>query len=145
MRFKIDTVGIDEDEGQLCWHPLTGDSVITSGFPIAGRGQEDKGLQIPLRIMAALGGVSYAMDAGSGYILRGEDVAFVPVARRDQHVQWHLVRRDEVLESYTQLANGSQKLDVQALSSTIAFLGRTRHVFNFVGMCGMVKIHDKCQ
>ena len=134
-RFETDTVSIDEDEDRLCWHSLTGDTVITSGFPITDRGQEDKGLQIPLKIMAALGGISYAIDVGAGYILRGEGVAFIPVAKRDSHVQWHLVRRDEGLESYFELAEQSQKLDGQDLSSTTAFLGWTMQAFNSAGKC----------
>ena len=142
MGFGIDIVGIDEDEGQLCWHSLTGDSVITSGFPTAGRGQEDKGLQIPLGIMAALGGISYAMDAGSGYVLRGENVAFVPVARRDDHVQWHLVRCDEGAKSYSELAEQSQTLGEQTLFSTTVFLGWTMQVLNYVGECRTARFYN---
>jgi len=140
MSFELeyDVVSFDKDEIQLCWHFLIGDSVVATGFPIPERSYDDKGLQVPIEIMAALGGVSIAVDVGSGFFLKGETVAFIPVERRDDRVQWHLVDRDGELLDYGYLEKQgfkplTSKLDGEAINSTIAFLGWTPHVMNLAG------------
>ena len=132
-RFEIrsEVLEIDEDEQQLCWHTLVGDSVITSGFPIANRTLEDKGLEIPLDVMAALGGMSLAVDFGDGFILKGDEFLFIPVARKDDHVQWHL--HDSAIEG-TNEPSARIKLDAQALRSTKAFLGWAIRASIYAGM-----------
>jgi hypothetical protein len=133
LRFETETTTILNDECKLCWHSLTGDTVVVSGFPIMDRCPWDKGLQIPLDVMAALGGISFASDDGSGYCLRGEAVTFVPVAKRGDHVQWHLVHHEEGPDDCFQVIKPAQILDEEAIRSTISFLGWTPKVLNYAG------------
>lgn len=133
--YKIRTqlANIEEDEEHLCWLSLVGDSVIISGFPIARRESDNKGLQIPIEIMAGLGGVSFAMDAGLGFLLKGHTSVFVPVGRSNGNVQWHLINDVEDGYSYARLAPKGINLDEKALYTTTSFLGWTRKILNKAG------------
>ena len=141
MSFKLeyDVISFDKDEIKLCWHSLIGDSVVATGFPIPERSYNNKGLQVPIEIMAALGGVSIAVDVRSGFYLKGEAVAFIPVERKDDRVQWHLVDRGgkpldyEYLEKQKFKPLTLSELDGEAINSTTAFLGWTPHVMNLAG------------
>ena len=124
---------IEKDEEHLCWLSLVGDSVIISGFPIARRDSDNKGLQIPIEIMAGLGGVSFAMDAGLGFLLKGHTSVFVPVGRSKGNVQWHLINDVEDGYSYARLAKKGIKLDEKALYTTTSFLGWTKKILNKAG------------
>lgn len=132
----------DKDEEKPCWHALFGKSVVATGFPIPERTYDDKGLQIPVEVMAALAGVSLAVNVGSpldGFVLKGDKLAFIPVERRDNHVQWHLIERGGETVEYAHLdqANirplGPDRLDEAAINSTVAFLGWTERVYNYAG------------
>ena len=129
---------IDDDDGEVCWHSLVGDTVIAGGFPIASRNADAKGLQISLDVMAALAGVSLAVDFGRGFMLKGEDVALIPVMRQDNYVQWHLSDLEPGSPSFPesdQPAHQGIKLEAEDLRSTTAFLGWTLLVSNFAGKC----------
>lgn len=129
------------DETKLCWHSLIGDFVVATGFPIPERSYDDKGLQIPVEIMAALSGVSIAVDLGSGFFLKGETAALIPVERRNDCVQWHLIHRGGELLDYENLeAQGiisvpRSVLGGEAINLTTAFLGWTPHVMNLADEC----------
>lgn len=74
--------------------------MVVTGFPIPERSYDDKGLQIPVDVIAALAGVSIAVDIGSGFFLKGGTIAFIPVERRSDRVQWHLVERGGEIIDY---------------------------------------------
>jgi hypothetical protein len=139
FQLEYDVVSFDTDETKLCWHSLIGDSVVATGFPIPERFYDDKGLQVPVEIMAALGGVSIAVNVGYGFFLKGETVAFIPVERKKDHVQWHLVDRSgepldyEYLEQQMLISSTLSTLDGEAINSTTAFLGWTPYVMNLAG------------
>ena len=115
--------------------------MIASAFPIAERSSRDKGLQIPIEIMAGLGGVSVAVDVGFGYVLKGQTVAFVPVERHKNHVQWHFLHCDgkamefEWLENQQHKPLPQQEFNKESINTTICFLGWTSDVLNLAGMC----------
>lgn len=67
-----DVVLFDGDEIKPCWHSLVGDFVVATGLPIPERSYDNKGLQIPVEVMAALGGVSIAVDIGSGFFSKAK-------------------------------------------------------------------------
>lgn len=139
VEIKYDTVAFDEDEAKLCWHSLMADSIIATGFPIAERSDEDKGLQLPIEVMAAIAGVSMAVDMGSGFILKGDTLAFIPVQRRGNHVQWHLLGGDGEPLGYDFLRNSSLRplprndFSNEDINSSIAFLGWAPKIRNFAG------------
>jgi hypothetical protein len=118
---------------------LVGDFVVATGFPIPELSYDDKGLQIPVEVMAALGDVSIAMDIGSGFFLKAETIAFMLVERRSDRVQWHLVERGGEIIDYDYIEHEGFKLlprstlDGEAINSTTAFLGWIPHVINIAG------------
>ena len=139
-RFEIDyrVVPFDEDEISLCWHYLVTDSTIATGFPVQSRSIEDKGLQVPIEIMAALVGVSIAVDVGSGYFIKGETCAIYPVQRNmmPNHVQWHIFDNHEKPFEYLDMKCQSlplTKLSMEEINSTVAFLGWSQTIMNCAG------------
>ena len=132
-------VPLEDDEMELCWHSLIEDSVIASAFPIVERSARDKGLQIFIEIMAALGGISIAVDFGLGYVLKGETVAFIPVERHNDHVQWHLLHDNgksigyEWLEKQQLKVLDCQILDSDSINKTTCFLEWVSKVLNRAG------------
>ena len=76
---------------QSCWHQLFCNPVIALGFPIPARAQET-GLEIPIEIMAALGGAAHAFDFEGGIVMKGFSIAFVPVGYKEGIIQWHCSR-----------------------------------------------------
>lgn len=133
-----DVVLFDSDEIKPCWHSLVGDFVVATGFPIPERSYDDKGLQIPVEVMAALGGVSIAVDIGSGLFLEGETIAFIPVERRGDRVHWQLVERVGEIVDYNYIEHEGFKLLPRStldgeINSTTAFLGWTLHVISIAG------------
>lgn len=79
------------DNEQCCWHHLFTNAVITKGYPIPDRDPNVQGLEIPIEIMAALGGVRHAMDFDGGLVLKGFSTLFIPVERYGNCIQWHLI------------------------------------------------------
>jgi hypothetical protein len=139
VEIRYDIVAFDEDEIILCWHSLMADSVIATGFPIAERSDEDKGLQIPIEVMAAIAGVSMAFDIGSGFILKGDTIAFIPVEKRGDHVQWHLLDGDGEPLGHNFLGSSDLRplpqnaFNDKEVNSSIAFLGWAPNVRNYAG------------
>jgi hypothetical protein len=92
-----------------------------------------------MEIMAALGGISVAVDFGSGFYLKGETIAFIPVEKRNNRVQWHLIDRGREPLDYEYLDTHGIKhlpqstLDGEAINSSTVFLGWTPYVMNFAG------------
>lgn len=117
-------------EDQSCWFPLFTNPVIAHGFPTAHRNDHEVGLEIPLAMMAALGGARHAVDFEGGLVLKGHSTMFVPLKRYHQSIQWHLIRRrDEHRILYREVSNECpnramiQQVDHEALLNTRAFLG----------------------
>ena len=133
FNIKSSVTAIDVDEAELCWHALVGDTVIVPGFPIMTRDSGVRGLQASLEIMAALSGVSFAMNAGRGFILKGQEFSLVPVSRNGQDVQWHVFHGRGEDASYSALVGQGIRLDEHDLSSTTAFVGWTLHCLNHAG------------
>jgi len=118
-----------EKDPKGCWYGLFSTAVIAKGFPITARTKEI-GLEIPLQMMAALGGVRHAVSLEGGLILKGYSCAFVPVMRYEDSIQWHFSENDsedrlpywEVEAQYPNRA-GLQDVNLETLASTRAFVG----------------------
>jgi hypothetical protein len=69
------------------------------------------------------------VDIGSGFFLKGETIAFIPVERRSDRVQWHLVKRGGEITDYDYIEHEGFKLlprstlDGEAINSTTALAG----------------------
>ena len=55
------------------------------------RDNDEQGLEIPLEIMAGLGGARHVTEYEDGLVLKGFSALFVPVKRHNDSVQWHLI------------------------------------------------------
>ena len=130
-KFRIDfeIASLGPEEPRSCWNGVVGNSVLVVGFPIAQRLSDDVGLAIPLEVMANLAGIPLATNYGGGYVLRGRSHIFVPVERRGETVQWHLIEKPEGRIQFRDLEELcarrvlADELDEEALLTTKAFLG----------------------
>lgn len=135
----FDTSKLSEDE-QSCWLPLFANPVIAQGFPVSERENGERGLEIPLEIMAALGGARHVTDFQGGLVLKGHSAIFVPVTRHHQSIQWHLIRRSgeqrvlyrEVVDECPKRAM-LEEVDHGSLRTTRAFLGWWKNAETHLG------------
>lgn len=118
------------EENQSCWFPLFTNPAIARGFPTAPRCKNEVGLEIPIDMMAALGGVRHAADFEGGLVLKGYSALFVPIMCHEGSVQWHLLRargeeRISYREASIQCPNRVLLKDLNhgALRTTRAYLG----------------------
>ena len=118
------------EDDQSCWFSLFTNPVIAQGFPVARRNDNEMGLELPLNMMAALGGARHAVDFEGGLVLKGDSTLFIPIRRHEDSVQWHFIyTRGEERISYSeaslQFPNRVllQNLNHEALRTTRAFLG----------------------
>ena len=117
------------EEERSCWLPIFTNPVIAQGFPIPIREHGEQGLEIPLELMAALGGARHVTDFDGGLVMKGYSAMFVPVKIHSQSIQWHLIRRPDKRVLY-QEANSEcptrallEEVDYQSLQNRRAFLG----------------------
>ena len=127
LTFHMSSLGEDD---QSCWFPLFKNLVIAHRFPVADRSDCDVGLEIPLDMMAALGGARHAVEFEGGLVLKGYSTLFVPVGRRKDSVQWHLIcakgeDRIAYSEASAHYPNRAllEDIDHDELRTTRAFLG----------------------
>ena len=118
------------EEDQSCWLSLFKDPVIAHRFPTTLRNDHEVGLEIPLDMMAALGGARHAVDFDGGLVLKGFSTLFVPIRRHEDSVQWHLTcargeDRISYSEASTQCPNRAllEDLNHEELKTMRAFLG----------------------
>jgi hypothetical protein len=140
FQISSEVVPLTSDDPGSCWNEVVGNSTIATGFPIPVRINNEKGLELPLEVMAALGGVPLATQFNGGYVLKARSIAFVPVERRGSSVQWHLVRKGGVKLKYKDIGDlcpirlPVEVLDQDELSSTRAFLGWCSDATNNLGV-----------
>jgi len=138
FQIKTELVKVDSNEVKACWCNFLPNSVVAAGFPIRSRSFDETGLEIPMEIMAALGGIVNATEYDGGYVLKGRTIAFVPVGRQADSVQWHFVRSDGSRLHYKDLRTLQRlalaDLKEKDLSTTRTFLGWCNSVVNHYGM-----------
>lgn len=134
---------LEPESQRSCWNMIVGNSVLVAGFPIAQRPAGIVGLAISLEILGALVGVPLATRYAGGYVLKGRLYMFVPVERRGDSVQWHLIQKPQGRIRYRDVEELCphrilfNELDEEALWSTEAFLGWCPEVVNNLGKCGV--------
>ena len=139
FNISCEVIPLGPNEPRSCWNEALGESVIVAGFPVPDRYQGEIGLELSLEIMAGLGAVALATEYGGGYVLKGRSVAFIPVERRGNSVQWHLIHQSGGRIRYQDIGNLcphrllTGKLDEKGLSSTRAFLGWCPNSINTIG------------
>ncbi|KAL3477017.1 hypothetical protein BJX99DRAFT_257922 [Aspergillus californicus] len=85
---SIDFTTEQEAEGQAtsygqCWRNLFRNPLIVQGYRIPRRPNGEKGLEIPLKIMADLSKTSHVHSFAGGVFMKGFSTVLVPTARSD--------------------------------------------------------------
>jgi hypothetical protein len=114
-----------------CWHRLVRNPVIASGFPILARNYDEKGLEIPVDMMAALVGENKATVFGDQLLIKGFSAMFVPTKQTPESILWHFLFRASEDERISYLAAKTECLeratidtvDYQSLTTRRTFLG----------------------
>jgi hypothetical protein len=121
---------------QACWLPLFRGAVIASGFPIVERGNET-GLEIPLNLLAGIGGVQHAVEFQGGVVMKGFSHMFVPVQKRDDRVQWHAVSSADP-DTHLTYRGGLARCESRALLQDVCLddIGKCRAI---VGWCSVAQ------
>ena len=129
LNITFQTSSLDEED-QSCWLSLFANPVIARGFPVPKREHGEQGLEVPLEIMAALGGARHVTEFEGGVLLKGYSVMLIPVKRHSKSIQWHMIRRnDEERVLYRDVSNACpnramlDEVDHESLANTRAFLG----------------------
>lgn len=132
------------DSAQLpngtCWHYLFRNPVVVCGSPILARGDEEKGLEIPLEMMSVLGLTPRATNFDNGLVLKGFSTMFIPMKKVKSSILWHfLFNEDETRMSYltaSKLCSGrlsTNVVDASSLETGRHFLGWSSSVEVFTG------------
>ena len=116
-----------------CWRSMFKNPAIVKGFPILVRSNGERGLEIPLNMMAGLGMTDQVITFGNGLILKGFSSMFVPVKCSKESVQWHFIFNEDISNvdegriSYLEADKRcSSRLSSEALDSS--FLEAARHI-----------------
>ena len=112
-----------------CWVPLFANPVIANDFPIDRREDGAQGLEIPLEMMAALGGARHITEYEGGLVLRGHSAIFVPTQCYERFIQWHFVQKSPSATPYSEIENHCPSraplslVDFASLKGKRTFLG----------------------
>jgi hypothetical protein len=119
-----------------CWHSLFRNPVLVKGFPILARKHNEKGLEIPLNMMAGLGEATRATNFDSSLVIKGFSTMFVTTGRTDNSLLWHfLYEKNQSRISYLCARERCSK-QVLINSGNALFLESTR---NFLGWASSVE------
>lgn len=92
VSYKTSTLSQDE---LSCWTSLFTNPVITQGFPVPIRHNDEQGLEISLEMMAALGGARHMTQYDGGLVLKGHSAMMVPIKLHQDSIEWHFIHGDE--------------------------------------------------
>ncbi|KAL8741957.1 MAG: hypothetical protein Q9190_005496 [Brigantiaea leucoxantha] len=100
--FQICPLKLEEVRGRksACWLPLFLNGVIARGFPIPSRHEEDKGVELPFRVMTTLAKIMYPSSHLGGVFLKGFSCILYPTATSvgDKIVQWHMTTPSNLMD-----------------------------------------------
>jgi hypothetical protein len=141
ISFQVEAIQSEQQGAELnrtCWRHLFRNPVIVQGFPILTRSLEEKGLEIPLNMMARLGEASRATNFGDGIVIKEFSTMFCPTKRIKDSILWHyLFERDGSRISYLS-ADSRCPSRARIQSVDAACLQASR---NFLGWASSVEIH----
>jgi len=138
--------GLESDEGEFpengtCWYSLFRNSVLVKGFPILARKHKEKGLEIPLNMMAGLGEASRATNFDGSLVIKGFSTMFVPTGRtQNQSRISYLCARERcsnqvLMEIGDALLLESTRHFVGWASSAVTRTGKSRHELRIFHSC----------
>ncbi|KAH6973134.1 hypothetical protein BKA56DRAFT_620496 [Ilyonectria sp. MPI-CAGE-AT-0026] len=127
---------------QSCWLRLVDHTaVVAHHFPIPRR-ESAQGLEVPLEILREMAGIHFAVDFRGGIIMKGPFTMLVPIARRNDIVQWHLISNLEEGQRLSYQAGLDQckhraltdQVDLESLKTTRAVVGWCSQARTMLGM-----------
>ena len=126
---------------ESCWFSLFNNPVIAQGFPVPERGNSERGLELPIELMATLGGGRHAVDFEGGLVIKGHSIAFVPVKQYEDTIQWHMISNSDGtrlrysdLRMHRALQN---EVDYGSIRNKRAILGWSPVAQTFLGTAGL--------
>jgi hypothetical protein len=121
-----------------CWQPLFRNPVIVKGYPIVARNYHERGLELPLNMMAGLGEASRVTNWAGGLVVKGFSTLFCPTRLLNNSVQWHyLFEKDGGRISYLS-ADDRCPYRVKSNSLDAPYLPLCR---NFLGWASSIEIN----
>ena len=127
-----DTICAAEDgKSDCCWHKIFNNATVTNGYPIPPRTNQEKGLQIPIDMMAQLACARRATMYNGSLLLKGLCSMFVPVLQNGSSIVWHyLMNENYAWMSHEQAQESCARItsiDFTALASSTHYVGWTRN------------------
>lgn len=121
-----------------CWHDLLRGFNMVEGFPIRPRGHTQKGLELPLDMMAFLAETPRATVFENRLVLKGWATCLAAIEAVDDSLSWHYIReaKDQHL-SYDAVTNGCSASDQKVLKLGWSSLDKCRH---FLGWCAVSQV-----
>ena len=126
---------------ESCWFSLFNNPVIAQGFPVPERSNCERGLELPIELMATLGGGRHAVDFEGGLVIKGPSIALVPVKQYEDTIQWHMVSngdgrrlRYRDLKMHRALQN---EVDYGSVRTKRAILGWSQGAQSLLGTAGL--------
>ncbi len=123
-----------------CWRDLFRNPVLVTGVPIAARDYAEKGLEMPLNMMAALGQTPYAAVFDDRVVIKGHSTMFVPTERSQTSAVWHFMYNEDgsripywAATSDPQHRINTDALNFRDLQETRHFLGWTNYACSKAG------------
>ncbi|QIW98450.1 hypothetical protein AMS68_003968 [Peltaster fructicola] len=130
IRFPESAQTLDTDQDAQCWRSLFRNVCIGDGFPISLRREGERGLEIPFRMMAQLGGADRIADYAGQRLLKGFETLFVPVCKTATSIVWHLLT--EVQGKRVSLNAFIDRQVLAEPSVDLACIWRARHFLGWV-------------
>ena len=92
----LDADADDSPKGDgTCWHAIFRNPTIVPGYPMLARTKKEKGLEIPLNMMASLIEAAHATDFDGGILIKGFSSILIPTARIENSILWHLEYKED--------------------------------------------------
>ncbi|KAK2037669.1 hypothetical protein LZ31DRAFT_162702 [Colletotrichum somersetense] len=126
-----------------CWFDLvSGDVVIAANFPVPAR-RDEKGLEIPMGILAKIAVIQDAIEYKGGIVMKGPTSMLVPIKYNTELdiIQWHVVSASNKRKRLTYI-EGVEKckqralideVDLQSILRSRAIVGWWNHAKSRLG------------
>lgn len=133
-----------------CWHSLFRNPVIVKGYPIPARDFDEKGLEIPLNMMAGLSDATRVTKFDGGLLIKGFSTGFVPTRTVQNSVIWHFCYNNDgsrlsYLFARDCCPEGTlENADTLSLANTRNFVGWTQSALSKLGeslSTGSMQLH----
>ena len=119
---KTDVEDLSLPRDDLCWQKLFLNPAITKGYPVNYRKHNEKGIEIPIQMAAAVSHAQWVTTFGGLLVLKGVCSALIPVARFGSSIIWHYyINEDGKRISYDDILKQKGAQGVLNLSSILSF------------------------